>query len=315
MDRTWVFHTECGKLGVVRKLNKKIILHIENGILSKSFEMHFGNIADMFDEIDEDPINCNTLNSYMINEGFVEVIHDIHECNYPGQNYPRIVRGNINFNYISNDFLQDMRAYTNIQKSLDDLFNYIEPVEINLKTFGHKIRELLILSCTEVEYLMKKMLIDNDYVCSNNSYLKTKDYFKCKDILKLDKYEVIIQQYADLKKFHPFKGWTDEGSRTTSSIPWYEAYNSVKHDRGGNIVNANFEHLLDAIAAIHILLEAQYGSNIFIKHQSLTDDNSLFITTKKPDWSLSEINAPLLLQGYETKFKQPTTRKYFEDNP
>lgn len=131
-------------------------------------------------------------------------------------------------------------------------------------------------------------------------------------MLKLNCFEVQLNQYPKLGTFKPFNNWSAE--QPTKSIVWYDAYNSVKHNRGDNINQANFANLLDAIAAIHILLEGQYGSNIFIKHQSLTDDNSLFTTTKKPNWNLSEITVPLLLQGYETESKWLSSIKYFENN-
>ncbi|RDJ54572.1 hypothetical protein AB722_19695, partial [Acinetobacter baumannii] len=76
-------------------------------------------------------------------KNFFEEIVELLEVESPGYFYPRIARENIDFNYISNDFKQDIRAYQNIQNSLDELFNYIEPSTINFSSFGHKIRELL----------------------------------------------------------------------------------------------------------------------------------------------------------------------------
>lgn len=90
-------------------------------------------------------------------------IVEMEDVQRPGSFYPRISRDNIFFNYVSEQFLQDVRAYQNIQFSLDSLFNYIEPSANNLSAYGHKIRELLILACTEVECLLVKTLVDNGY--------------------------------------------------------------------------------------------------------------------------------------------------------
>jgi hypothetical protein len=229
---------------------------------------------------------------------------------HPGSFYPRISRENIFFNYVSEQFLQDIRAYKNIQSSLDDLFNYIEPSTENLNSYGHKIRELLILACTEVECLLVKTLTDNGYKTMER--YSTRDYIKCKEILGLGKYEVTLAQYPNLKKFKPFQIWAADSP--TKSLPWYDAYNSVKHNRSDNIVKANLEHLLDAISAIHILLESQYGKNIFTRRKSLTEDRSIYKTEVWPQWTCAELTAPILTAGYNIQAKWTNQRNYFDDH-
>ena len=237
-------------------------------------------------------------------------IIEMAEVQRPGCFYPRIFRENIFFNYVGEQFLQDVRAYQNIQASLDELFNYIEPSEGNLNAYGHKIRELLILACTEVECLLVKTLTDNGY--ETKVRYSTNDYVKCRDILGLGKFEVTLMQYPKLKIFKPFQSW--KADSPTKSMPWYSAYNSVKHNRSDNIANANLEHLLDAISAIHILLESQYGKCIFERWNSLTEDRSIYKTEARPQWSCAEVVAPVLIAGYEIKAKWNEQRKYFEDH-
>lgn len=301
MDSSVVFFTNTRSLGIARKSKGRIVVHLESQVCSENFQIEYNpEFNKLFDDPEpEEELTLEYLNICIRDHGITEKVVEIHKLESPGYYYPRVARENINFNYVTKEFLQDIRAFKNIQQSLDNLFNYIEPEQINLKTYSHKIRELLILSCTEAEYLMKKVLLDNGYVSSR---LYTSDYFKCKNILKLGEYEVVLKQYTDLKRFHPFKEWTDIGGRTTSSIPWYQAYNAVKHDRGGNISQANLEHLLDAVAAIHILLESQYGRNIFNDWKGLTDDRSMFSTLNYPHWELSEITAPILkIPSYEVE--------------
>lgn len=242
-----------------------------------------------------------------------EGVAELYEVKYPGVYYPRMMRENLRFTHRGPSFLQDMRAYQNIQSSLDNLFNFIEPVEINLTTYGHKIRELLILACTEVEYLLLKTLTENGY--QEKSRYSTWDYIKCRDVLKLNKYETKLIQYSDLKVFAPFKDWSNEKGKTTESIPWYDAYNRVKHNRNDNISHANLEHLLDAISAIHILLESQYGEGIFQSIFGQAEHKSLFSTLKRPIWELHQINAPILIDSYPLETEWIAMRKYFEDYP
>ena len=246
-------------------------------------------------------------------KGYQETISidivEMEDIQRPGSFYPRISRENIFFSYVSEQFLQDVRAYQNIQYSLDGLFNYIEPSASNLSAYGHKIRELLILACTEVECLLVKTLVDNGY--EQKDRYSTSDYIKCKDILGLDKFDVTLVQYPSVKVFRPFHNWKAESP--TKSLPWYNAYNAVKHNRSDNITGANLEHLLDAISAIHILLESQYGKGIFERWNSQTEDRSVYKTVARPLWTCTEITAPILIAGYSITAKWTEQRKYFED--
>jgi hypothetical protein len=235
---------------------------------------------------------------------------DLVEIQNPGFFFPRISRGNFEFNYVGDGYYQDIRAYQAIQNSLDDLLYVVEPSVTNFDTYGHKIRELLILACTEVEYLLLRVLMENGY--PQKKTYNTTDYIQCLPILKLNEYRVLLGQYPNLKKFEPFSNWNTQS--TTQSLEWYDAYNSVKHNRGGSLKNANFKHLLDAIAAIHILLEAQYGKNIFNRLRQYKDAKSVFESINRPNWSSSEISAPIF-NGYEIDTNWIGALRYFVCNP
>lgn len=267
------------------------------------------------EEGDPEQITPEAINYFLSRRGYIKPdVEKFHQVRYPGAYYPRIFRKNINFNPLGPNFLQDMRAYQNIQSSVDNLFNYIEPVELNLRTYGHKIRELLILACTEVEYLLLKVLTENGY--QEKSRYNTQDYIRCRDVLKLNHYEVRLTQYSNLGIFKPFQGWIE--SSPTASIPWYDAYNQVKHNRSDNIGHANLKHLLDAVAAIHILLESQYGETIFRGLFGAPEYKSLFDTLSSPDWDIHEITAPILKTQSTSHIVETewlSSRKYFEDYP
>lgn len=224
----------------------------------------------------------------------------------PGYYFPRVNRGNARFNYVSDAFHLDARAYRNIQGYLDDLFNVIEPDPRNFGSYGHKIRELLILACTEVEFLLLKALTENGYV--KKAVYTTADYVHCLDLFRLDFWRVELVQYPAIKTFAPFAKWDKENS--TKSLPWYRAYNAVKHNRGDNIVEANFEHALDAVAALHILLEAQYGIEVFNRVRQRSEEKSVFLTVVFPSWAAAELSAPIFRE-YEGEAEWIGPHKYF----
>jgi len=235
---------------------------------------------------------------------------DLVEVTNPGFFLSRISRGNFQFNYVGDSYYQEIRAYQAVQDSLDSLLYVVEPSETNFESYGHKIRELLILACTEVEYLLLRVLMENGY--PQQKTYKTIDYIHCLPILKLNEYKVVLGQYPNLKVFQPFANWSKQSP--TQTLEWYDAYNSVKHNRGGSLKNANFKNLLDAIAAIHILLEAQYGKNIFHKWTQYKDAKSVFESIARPTWQPSEISVPIF-EGYEMKPRWIGALQYFACNP
>lgn len=142
-------------------------------------------------------------------------------------------------------------------KKLMRLFEVVEPSQGNLGVYGHEIRSLLILICTEVEANFVGILGENNYKTSK--HLKTSDYVKLSRHLDLDSFSVKYVSYSGIEKFSPFSDWDD--SRPTQSLPWYEAYNKVKHDSESELSKATLKATINALAALLILLRAQFGPN------------------------------------------------------
>lgn len=235
---------------------------------------------------------------------------------HPGSYYPRINKGNIEFdNIVFNNpkFIDEIRAFINICDNANTVFNFIEPSQINLNSYGHKSRELLIAACTEVEYLLLRFLKDNNYQGPENERYTTAHYFCANEVLKLNEYSVQLKFFPGLGSFSPFKDWSK--SNTTKSLPWYDAYNSVKHDRGGNFLNASLESVINAIAAIHILLVAQYGPRIF-QTPFESPFESLFYTENTPIFEDEELLCPVFsTKGFDFFYSWNEERFYFKDHP
>lgn len=220
----------------------------------------------------------------------------IFENNSPGCFYKRSIRRKI---YTPNDNsvpiydydskLDEIRSFNSIYTSMLNLFDFIEPETANLGTYSNKIRENLILGCTEVEYLWKKTLEDNNY--PNNGRLSTKDYIKTLNFLKLKDYSVKLKMFPSLGLFSPFSTWNYE--QPTKSLEWYDSYNEVKHDRGNNKSKATLKMLINSVAAIHILLESHYGCHVFDSPMR-SQFESAFQTETGPQWDISEIPMPHL---------------------
>lgn len=316
MPRTFRFKNRDGLHGIFQKDDDIVLLHMENGLFSiKDYAYWSDWLAQPKSKKNEDAASIPSEESisFFLSRHCETINHEAFEVTEvinAGQYYPRIYRGNTSLEYNSPAFHQDARAYQNTQSTLDSLFNYIDPDPSNFKCFGHKVRELLILACTEVEYLLYKGLTENGY--ENKKTYSTNDYIKCLELYKLDQWMVKLVRYPTIKTFTPFKNW--DASKPTKSLAWYDAYNAVKHNRGDKIAEANFEHAIDSVAALHILLQAQYGYHIFDRMHQRTEEKSLFITTNHPSWSPSEMSTPIF-DSKQPKHRWNQSVEYFKVNP
>lgn len=210
-------------------------------------------------------------------------------CYYPriNRNEPGLSEHQIN----SNARADEIRAFENITESLIDIFRTIEPEPANFKCYGNRLREQLIVACTEVEYLLQRAVVENGRKPQNKGRYNTVDYFWCLSFHKLNDYVVTLPAYPSLGSFSPFKDWS--APKYTRSLFWYDAYNKVKHDRGTTKHLATFECLINSIAAIHILLESQYGMGLF-QYRFQHTFRTIFSTLSRPSWKSEDICSPVL---------------------
>ncbi len=218
----------------------------------------------------------------------------------PGTYYPRIWRGFVSehsseiFNAVNprleygSKHVQAATAASSLFDYLVEIFRHVEPSAVNFEAFGHKIRELLILVCTEIEAGWRGILTENGY--TQSARLSTKDYAKLLVPLRLKLWEVTLKEYPDLDPIVPFETW--DASAPTQSLFWYDAYNAAKHNREAEFPKATLKNLLNAAAALHIMQAAQWGPEIF----SLIHDNrfSPFEIAKLPAFDAAEIYVPAL---------------------
>lgn len=137
-----------------------------------------------------------------------------------------------------------------IINDFEHLFEYVEPHTDNENVFSHRIYELLLRTCTEVESCCKGILIANGHAAQNMD-----DYKKIEQATHLSAYKVQYSNWLPtLYTTQPFAKWA-----TNESLPWYKAYNDVKHNRSQNFKLASLKNLLDAISGLLCIIHAQVG--------------------------------------------------------
>jgi len=186
---------------------------------------------------------------------------NIQESNLPpGTTKSQVWRPGVGFNktqeFLGNsisDFGKCARALLILLQKLSDIFDFIEPADDGLSAYGHKTRELLILTCTEVEnywvHYLKLAGVTKDRYSTN-------DYVTLKSPLHLAEYKV-IRDRLNLAECFPFANWNS--TQPTQSLEWYDAYNQVKHDRNENFPKATVKNCINSVAACSVLFSARFG--------------------------------------------------------
>lgn len=170
---------------------------------------------------------------------------------------------------IDKDYAQNPAHYTRafliIQEDILKLFQFIEPSDINNKTYSYRIHELLMRTCIEIEANFKAILNENIYTpkYKNGSKAgqirpekdwKITDYKLVNKTHHLDDYSIELPVWKGKENIRkPFLSWKTDGELT-----WYQAYNKSKHDRINSFEIANLNNLLDAYCGLCILLTAQF---------------------------------------------------------
>lgn len=176
-----------------------------------------------------------------------------------GQYHPRVWRqfSGPHASHYGRDFTDAAVAFQILEEETESIFRVVEPdPTTHSAVYGHKIRELLILACTEVENLFKRVMAENGYLNPD----KTTDYVKTLPVLMLDQWEVAFLSYPNYPRLKPFHGWDPRAPSQT--LYWYEAYNDTKHNRHVNFSAATLERALESVAAVFVLMAAQFGVGI-----------------------------------------------------
>ncbi len=171
---------------------------------------------------------------------------------------------------------------TSLVARMREICQVVQPDPRNMGTFGHATRELLILACTEVETHWKAVLRANGFT---RSKMTTADYVKTLAAMKLSDYEIEFRPFPRLSAFRPFAGW--DTSAPTSSLPFYDAYNAVKHDRQKEFQRASLELAMAAVAACLILTVAQFGQTSIIRDNRGLDE--FFRVKMVPQWDYRDL--------------------------
>jgi hypothetical protein len=205
---------------------------------------------------------------------------DFHSRIWRGEESPTPLEAGLRGEWIST-----VRATRMLYARLRDLFRCIEPARTQDATFGFEQRELLMLASTEVESAWKSTLVANGASpqCGKADRWTTVDYVRLLGPMRLAEWSVSLSSHPDYGPIAPFAGW--DSAAATTSLPWYDAYNGVKHDREKKLPLATFGSAVNATAAAFVMTLAQFGDRHLADDHFHADE---FKVDVAPKWDLVE---------------------------
>ena len=172
---------------------------------------------------------------------------------------------------------------TALTRQLDRICQTIHPTRDTFATYGHDIRNLLILACTEVESHWRGVLVSNG---AARDHFSTKAYVKLSAAMRLNSYAVSFPSYPWLEPVSPFLGW-GTSDKPSQGLAWYDAYNAAKHNRENEFARSTLENAFAAVTACAIMMAAQFGRPVALGQSS--DLRAFFNFSSMPIWPLSDI--------------------------
>ncbi len=147
-----------------------------------------------------------------------------------------------------------VRAFLLLQKDLLELFAYIEPAKCNRGAYSHRVQQLLMRACVEIEANLTAILIENGYG-KDAGKLTMQDYRLVDRSHRLSSYEARIPEWRGAGGLRrPYAAW----AKSKAELLWYGAYNKSKHNRHKFFHLATFDALVDAMCGLAIVLSAQF---------------------------------------------------------
>ncbi len=176
------------------------------------------------------------------------------------------------------------REHGMIAVDLESCFNVASPTEHNLKTFGAQFEKTIYFACVGVESLFNLILSE----CTNiTNKGRMSDFVKLKPKLRVSEYSLQLVHYPWMNSLAPFENWNPE--RPSQSLQWFDAYNSLKHDKRQSQHKASMQNALNAAAAYYILSHTVFGKDMFPGYVST---QFFFHFGQNPVWRVDELYLP-----------------------
>jgi uncharacterized protein YlaN (UPF0358 family) len=179
-------------------------------------------------------------------------------------------------------------AFEVIKRDLARVLEFVEPTVENLKVYSHRLFELLLRACTEVESLSRLVFAKNGVILGRDGNIIR--FSDLEGPMRLSEY-IVCSPETTLPDWRPFESFCST-TRNERSPAWYQGYNAAKHDRAGGFAQASLENVLGAVGGVYIMLAAQVGpyfdTNPRLANPGIRPSSRLITHRVLPVWDETE---------------------------
>jgi len=178
-----------------------------------------------------------------------------------------------------------------LKEHLEEICKVVYPCDRNYNAYGHEIRSVFIVACTEVEAQWYGVLKAHGHPFPQDGGEdrgSTNDYVKLLEPLRLDQYSVRFPYFPDMEIMKPFENWDRSGA--TKTLDWYAAYNRSKHNREKHFADATLYYAFKAAAAYFVMLCAEHGWELLVPDKKAA--TKFFHLINKPTWEEAHCYEP-----------------------
>jgi len=141
------------------------------------------------------------------------------------------------------DRLNHWRYFLSLEREFAETLRYVEFTEEQRNVYSFEFARLLMLSCAELDVVLKVTCNHIDATASADSIGQ---YFSCLDLsYHVTSEEVRVDRFS--LALRPFQDWTRD-----TPPAWWTAHNKVKHRRHESFHLASFINALEAIAGLFV---------------------------------------------------------------
>ena len=155
------------------------------------------------------------------------------------------------------------RYFLTIEDDLIKLSRFIEFSNENYSTYSMELVRILLVSCSEIDVLLKLLCKELKPDCDCKNIGKYADVILEK-IPLIQELEIYIPEYSI--KLLPWEGW-----KKGNKPEWWNDYTSVKHQRLDCYKKASLKNALNAVAALYAV-EILYYTQL---DQNSVDENAI----------------------------------------
>lgn len=161
------------------------------------------------------------------------------------------------------DIISNWIYFRSLAKQLNDTEQFVDHAIdssgklVNGSVFSNEFAKLLMLSASEFEVIGKSLCTESGRTIRSNANIIS----ITKEILSIFPHIGETSITTPYQTIQPLKNWrigkvlNKNGSYndTVEGIPWWKAYDKIKHNRRESFENANLQNSVDAIASLMVL--------------------------------------------------------------